>query len=232
MEYEIEKIPPLPTPNTKEWRDRIYYERIAEGEYIAYDILTNKAVSATKGLMDLYGCLPEVRKQWIYHEGLIDHICTLMVEKGKALPQILKDEKELPPLSTVMRWKRTFPAVQEKLEEAREMMAELAYDRIHRSVNDEVPEAPHHIAWEKLNFDRLKFLAGVDAPNRFGNKTQITGDKKAPVQFVISTGIDRGEDHGTGSGFERKQRICGDDRGTDGQDGSSARSGFEAEEDD
>ena len=230
MTDEYELIPPLPKPNSEEWKKRIYYERVSPGEYIAYDALTGKAISATRGLMELYGQVPQKREQWAYHEGLIDHICDQMVLQNKPLSKLLRENKDLPPLPTIMRWKRRFPVVEEKLEEARMMLAEQTYEQIHSSAMEGAPDSMIELGWEKLKFDKLKFLAGVDSPARFGNRTQITGDKKAPVSFVISTGIDRGGEDDQGQGIERKQRICGDGGDAEGGDHSGFAGGNSADE--
>jgi hypothetical protein len=131
-----------------------------------------------------------------------------------------------------MRWKKQYPEVELKLDSAREMVAELFYSKI-------VEEADHgssldqgEAASEKLRFEKLKYLASVNNPYRYGNRTHVSGDEKQPIQFVISTGIDRGENHGTGQGFERKQRICGDGGSGAGEGAdASGRGGADEEED-
>jgi hypothetical protein len=62
---------------------------------------------------------------------------------------------------------------------------------------------------QKLKFEKLKYLAGVSNPYRYGSRTIHSGDAQAPVQFIISTGINReqGVQSETGTDIERQERV-------------------------
>ena len=49
---------------------------------------------------------------------------------------------------------------------------------------------------DKIKVDLALKLAAAHDPERYGNKTKITGDPNAPLTFLIDTGIRRGEGDG------------------------------------
>lgn len=85
--------------------------------------------------------------------------------------------------STVMRWKRTHEEFAEQLKEARRDRAE--------AFHDEVLETARTQARTKDKIAALQWAAEKGNPEIYGNKTKIVGDKDAPIQFVLATGINR-----------------------------------------
>lgn len=198
-----------------ELEQRTYYETLPGGEIIAYDMLTGKKIGHSRGLQELMG---GDTTRWSYHQSIVDKMCDVMVDMNLTLAEICK-RPEFPNLSTIMRWKRVFPEVQKRLDEALSIQAEGYYHRIVENVEvsgmnrDELAE-------EKLRFEKLKYLAGVANPYKYGNRTIHSGDAVAPVQFIISTGINRdnnqGGDNDEGKSVEREERVGA--IGYDGED--------------
>lgn len=188
-----------------ELKKRIYYEPQPGGGIIAYDMLTGAVVGRSSSLQELMGGDTTHRS---YHPAIVDKMCDVMVDEGVTLSQVCRRDN-YPSLSTVMRWCRVYPEISAKLDEARAMQAEGFYDEIVSGV-DVSDLNRDEVAVEKLRFEKLKYLAGVSNPTRYGNRTIHSGDEKAPVQFVISTGINReqpGVVDEAGTGVEREERV-------------------------
>lgn len=90
--------------------------------------------------------------------------------------------------STVCQWKRTHSEFKEMLHDARIDRAEFLHDEV-------IDEARASLD-RKTKIETLKWGAEKGDPEKYGTKTKIIGDKNAPVQFVIGTGISRPGDSG------------------------------------
>lgn len=191
-----------------ELKKRIYYEPQPGGGIIAYDMLTGAVVGRSSSLQELMGGDTTHRS---YHPAIVDKMCDVMVENDLTLSQICRRDN-YPSLSTVMRWCRVYPEISQKLDEARAMQAEryfseIVKDTVELDANLELNR--DQLATMKLKFEQLKYMAGVANPTRYGNRTIHSGDSTAPVQFVISTGInrDQGVVDEAGKGVEREERV-------------------------
>lgn len=190
----------------EELKKRTYYERVPGGGIVMYDMLTGKIIGQSSDLVEFMGADTTHRT---YHPLIIDAICDKMLEDGLTLSQVCKRDG-YPGLGTIMRWQRVHPEVKQRLDEVREMQAEQFYSKIVNNVN-EMPDdlTRDEVQVQKLKFEKLKYLAGVLNPYRYGTRTIHSGDAQAPVQFVISTGINReqGVQDETGTGAEREERV-------------------------
>lgn len=153
------------------------------------------------------------RSPWAYSETLIDIICSKILDDGKSLTAICK-EPGMPPFSVLARWRRKFPEVEEKIKQARADRAEVLREQVvdeamaelyHRDVDGNlvldasgkpVPITPSSewIAQRKLRVGALQWAAGMDNPDRYGQKAKVAGDTKVTVQLLVDTGIRRPED--------------------------------------
>jgi hypothetical protein len=190
----------------EELKKRTYYEQMPGGGIVAYDMLTGKIIGKSSDMLELMGADTTHRS---YHPLIVDSICDTMVERGLTLSQVCKLDG-YPKLATLMRWQRVYPEIKQKIDEAREMQAEQFYTKMVNNLN-EMPDDLNRdeVQVQKLKFEKLKYLAGVSNPYRYGNRTIHSGDAQAPVQFVISTGInrDQGVQSETGTDTEREERV-------------------------
>lgn len=195
----------------EELKKRTYYEQVPGGGIVMYDMLTGKIIGRSSNLVEFMGADATHRT---YHPLIIDAICDKMVEDGLTLSQVCKRDG-YPCLGTIMRWQRVHPEVKQRLDEAREMQAEQFYTTMVKNL-EEMPNELNRdeVQVQKLKFEKLKYLAGVSNPYRYGNRTIHSGDGQAPVQFVISTGINReqGVQSETGTGAEREERVGDSER--------------------
>lgn len=83
--------------------------------------------------------------------------------------------------SLVSRWKAGNNEFRDRLESAYKDRAEYLHDRV-----IEVSESSGDA---KMQAEAYKWSAQVYAPERFGNKTKISGDASAPLTMVIQTGV-------------------------------------------
>lgn len=128
--------------------------------------------------------LPRV---WEYTKQWGEHICELIIS-GDTITQICKREG-YPPYHAVARWRALNEDFGAAYDAARAMRAELLTDLIMEEI-DHIPDK-ESVPGEKLRFDKLKHLAAVGDPDRFGNKVKHSGDSNQPIKFVIDTGFGR-----------------------------------------
>jgi hypothetical protein len=121
-----------------------------------------------------------------YSQVLGSLICQKMVEEGLTLVKATKSLNL--DYALVCRWKREHSEFRDMLHEARIDRAEY--------LHDEVIDEARASRDRKTTIETLKWAAEKGDPERYGNKTKIIGDKNAPVQFIIGTGIVRPGDSG------------------------------------
>jgi len=110
---------------------------------------------------------------------------------------------------TFVQWMITFPQFESAVKEARKQRADSYRSVIHeRLYTDEIKyEGPDDLEGtptgkkvlrvihkddvpsEKLMFDKLKWLAEIDNPEKYGTKVKHEGGSVMPVQIVVDTGI-------------------------------------------
>jgi len=205
-----------------------FYRRTKEGTLECINVVSGLVVatSATPeqgiegNVLDLTTTL--VRRIWKYTPKWGELICELIAE-GNSLVKICK-MSGMPTYSAIARWRSQDNDFGAAYDKARVMRAEIMHDTIMDEVDelldkDDVPAA-------KLKFDKLKYLAGVNDPDRFGNKLKHSGDEKQPIKFVIDTGI--------GGQNEFEKQSIRDDRvhyESTAEDGEQPGSGDQGSED-
>lgn len=133
-------------------------------------------------------------KRWVYTETLAELIVQKVTE-GKTLIDICKrvsvaGEPIIPPYFILAKWRQDRPEFNEKIEQAFKARSEVYHDKA--ITGAEMADDDNAVS-SKIVVDTMKWSAGVDNPDRFGNKTKVSGDVDAPITFVISTGIDRSQ---------------------------------------
>jgi hypothetical protein len=177
------------------------------GQVVAYAHGPNAPMVSVEG--------PEliVRTPAIYTDHLADTICELLAS-GESITSICK-MKGFPSYAQLARWRSHYAAFGEAFDKARAMRAEIMHDRILDELDDSL--SPEDVSVAKLKFDKLKYLASVNDPDRFGNRVKHSGDKDQPLQFVIDTGIRRVDESVTGEGIGGSgiSSVGGDREGDD-----------------
>ena len=126
-------------------------------------------------------------KRWIYSKTLESLICQRICE-GKTLSQI-SQLNGVPPYYIIAKWKQEIPDFAQAIKQAEKDRAEVFQTKALNVSEDSEPET---VSCDRLLVDTLKWCAQVDNPEKFANKTKISGDSEAPVTFIIETGINRG----------------------------------------
>jgi len=115
---------------------------------------------------------------------------------------------------TFVQWMITFPQFERAVKEARTQRADsyrsIIHDRLY--VDEVVYDGPEdlegkktgnkiirtfdkdEVAGEKLIFEKLKWLAEIDNPDKYGARVKHEGGSVMPVQIVVDTGIKQRQD--------------------------------------
>lgn len=134
-----------------------------------------------------------VTKRWTYSDTLAELIVQ-RVSEGLTLSQICKPrhgvagEPIMPPYFVVAKWRLERPDFNEKLEQAFKDRSEVFHGK---AIEQAELANEDNSAGQKVIVDTMKWSAGVDNPDRFGNKAKLTGEGDGPITFIINTGIDR-----------------------------------------
>jgi hypothetical protein len=146
-----------------------------------------------------------VQTPCVYSEHMAQTICELIA--GGASISAICAMDGFPSYSQLARWRVRYPDFGREYDVARSMRAEVMHDRILETIGESIDA--DDVAVAKLEFDKLKYLASVNDPDRFGNRVKHSGDKDQPLQFIIDTGIRReGYEQDTGEGTNG-QGLCG-----------------------
>lgn len=120
-----------------------------------------------------------------YSGYVVDLICEKIVAGG-SLTAICK-EPGFPTYAEFCRWKRNNPEIQKAIDEARRDRAEFIRDKIYATADKLSDNITDDV---KIKLDNLKYLAGTDDRQKYGNqKSEATVVQ--PIQIVVNTGIVR-----------------------------------------
>lgn len=125
-----------------------------------------------------------------YSNFLADIICQRVAE-GDTFVKICA-EPNMPSYGTLTRWRRQHTHFDEMLEQARADRAEFFHDSVIKSA-EEVKTKDDAVI-QKAKMDAYKWAAEKGNPDKFGNRTKISGDKGAPLQLIIDTGVPASDD--------------------------------------
>lgn len=93
----------------------------------------------------------------------------------------------MPSLSVIYNWRRQFPDFDEAIKLSREYAAEHLMDEI-KDIIDGVEEKDD-VFLASFKTRELMKLAEKHNPEKYGTRTKVVGDKNAPLQIVVDTGI-------------------------------------------
>ena len=95
--------------------------------------------------------------------------------------------------STLVKWMVKYPEFEDAVNNAKRMRADTYRTTIAKSLFDEdgdlVQLDKEDVPGQKLNFDKLKWLAEIDNPEKYGTRVKHEGNLTMPVQIVVDTGI-------------------------------------------
>jgi hypothetical protein len=180
----------------------IVYEYDTEGKLLGIDSLTGEVVAAEEGSAITPGgvFIPEFSKnsRWTYHPAICEIIFKELSKPEGKLSKIC-DGKKLPPLYTVYRWRKEYEELDRAISLGRQARAETLHDEMledTKSIKEEEGDiSGQELQVKKHVYERLKYLAAVNDPNTYGNRTKVSGDSDQPVNIVISTGVRNGKEH-------------------------------------
>lgn len=129
---------------------------------------------------------PNIATHLAYNPAIIDEMCA-KIASGERLTNICK-QPNFPSYPMLSRWRNAYPEIDAKLERARRDRAEHYADSVHNYAQ-EVDQL--NIDETKLKIDASKWLAGVDAPEKYSPKAKVEASIQIPTQIIITTGVDR-----------------------------------------
>jgi hypothetical protein len=138
-------------------------------------------------------------------------ICQRIAE-GRAITKLSDDG--LPPYSIICKWRAINPEFNR--------MVEIAIrDRGHTFADKAVDAAEKtntkdEAMVQRLKTDTYKWMAEKSSPDEYGTKTQVRGDKTAPLTLIVDTGVPAPESRDVTSIVDKIE-------GTDGRDQAAAK---------
>ncbi len=124
-----------------------------------------------------------------YHEAY-GQIISKLVSEGKTIKYIT-ELQGMPSRNQISNWLVKHDEFSKMMDQARKDRAEVHFDEIAEDKDEDHDASKDEVQARKLKLDRLKFLASKGDPDRFGDRTKVSGDSDAPLQIVVSTGIVR-----------------------------------------
>lgn len=121
-----------------------------------------------------------------FSQYLVDIICTLVAEGG-SLTEICT-RQGMPKYTTVCRWRRQHPHIQEQLDQARRDRAEYLRDQALKEAEGSTSRDP--IGAHALRVDTYLKAASFDDA-KYSPKAKVEATITAPTQIIVSTGITR-----------------------------------------
>jgi hypothetical protein len=197
------KLPTVYPAKMDQPKPSIYYRKNAKGLLEGIDLHTGKVVVVSHTLETFDPARPRYSKvkdpegNTVYIEsslltksagGLLtphtynQFTADLILQKVVEGHTLLNACKELNvEYSVVVRWKTENNSFREQLAQAYKDRTEVHHDII--------LEIAANSRDAKTQIDALKWSTDKNNPEKFGNKTKITGDANAPVAFTILTGV-------------------------------------------
>lgn len=136
------------------------------------------------------GVFGNPRKLWVKNRVVEDLICQ-MISSGERLDEICSTPG-FPSLSILGKWMRDDAEFKARVAEARALRAEVLKEQVLTQADQAIADASEDqlVQAHKLKVDSLKWVASVDSPERFGNKTKVETSSTSTI-MVIDTGIRR-----------------------------------------
>ena len=97
----------------------------------------------------------------------------------------------MPAYAIMARWRAENPDFDAAISLAMTMRADHYADLIAADIEDVKNLSKDEVPGAKLRFDKLKWLAAVGNPDRYGQKTKINAEIEQSVTIIFDTGINR-----------------------------------------
>lgn len=126
---------------------------------------------------------------WKYSDIYKDLITTRICE-GHTLSSICK-QPGMPSMPIMAKWRLQNDDFDLAIRGAYKARAEIRADQIAESIKEDAELPKDDIPMAKLIYEKRKWLAEKDDPDKYGNKVKHSGDSENPMIIQVSTGIDR-----------------------------------------
>ena len=149
---------------------------------------------------------PLGKKNWEYSDTMAALICE-KIRTGSLMKDITK-EPGMPNYSVISRWRREREEFNEALVQARQDRAEILKEEALQEALDlaDNPPVDQEVAAAKLKVDTIKWVAGVDHPDRFGSKKEA-GISVGTAVIMVDTGIKREPPRDVGGNLDGSQNY-------------------------
>lgn len=136
------------------------------------------------------GVFGSTKKLWVRNSTIEDLICQ-MISAGERIDEICSTPG-FPPLSVFGKWMKDDAEFKARVAEARALRAEVLKEQVLAQADQAIADASEDqiVQAHKLKVESLKWVASVDSPERFGNKTKVETSSTSTI-MVIDTGIRR-----------------------------------------
>jgi hypothetical protein len=114
-------------------------------------------------------------------KALADRFFSLLSESDKSVPQLLRENPDLPPFKTLFNWQERVPWFRDAWKQARIRQTHFLVDRCLDLYNSAEPKTAHVV---RVKFDVLKWLAAKFNPSDYGDRPP-----SAPSQTTVNVGI-------------------------------------------
>lgn len=132
---------------------------------------------------------------------LYSHKYTL--QAGHTICDLIREGKSIREVASILQvstgilyhWRSLHPDLNARVLAAYQDRAEYYRDKVQEEVErlavDEEHIDPKRMSIINSRIENWKWLAKTDNPDRYGDKTKISGDKNAPLTIILDTGIRR-----------------------------------------
>ena len=120
-----------------------------------------------------------------YTDQVGDIICQRIAE-GETMRTICQDSN-MPSYGQITRWRRKHSEFNDMLKMARSDRAEFYHDQLIHAA--ESTKTKDEAVVQRVKVDAYKWAAEKGNPDAYGARTKISGDKNAPLQLIIDTGV-------------------------------------------
>lgn len=170
-----------------------FFETLKDGTVREVDIMTGEVLRQSQTVEQaLNGQLitpPKPTRSLQYSQAYGDLILQKMCE-GMTWRQICS-MPAMPSYATICRWRAENPEFEDAITMALKMRADRYLDLIVDEAEESKLLAKEEVPAMSLRIKTLQWLAEKHNPDKYGNRTKISGDKDQPLQIVVDTGIVR-----------------------------------------
>lgn len=127
-------------------------------------------------------------REFAFSPIIIDLLCSRLIQSGKGLTKICDTDEDMPSYTTLCAWRRTYPWIDERINQARRDRAERLRDEAIERVDAVTTKDEVSIA--SLQSEVRKWAAGVD-DGKYSPKAKVEATINVPTQIVVHTGVSK-----------------------------------------